>query len=91
MILSWYVYKICTLFYASSKGCCGFRGRVVKTYVGKDNQVRSVDVKTNNGLLRRPANKLAVLDVANLLDSRRGECQRANASKPNEMHPDILA
>lgn len=40
-----------------------FRGRVIKVYKGQDGQVRVADVKTTNGVLRRPATKLAILDV----------------------------
>lgn len=39
------------------------RGRVEKTVVGRDGRVRQALVRTTSGLLRRPAVKLAVLDV----------------------------
>lgn len=39
------------------------RGRVIKTYIGLDDQVRRVDVLTNSGTLQRPVTKVAVLDV----------------------------
>lgn len=39
------------------------RGRVVKTYPGKDGIVRRADVQTNRGMLQRPVAKLAILDV----------------------------
>ncbi|XP_058840858.1 uncharacterized protein LOC131696329 [Topomyia yanbarensis] len=39
------------------------RGRVIKTYPSPDGQVRKVDVQTNNGILQRPAIKVAPLDV----------------------------
>lgn len=42
------------------------RGRVIELFLSSDGQVRSASVKTSNGILRRPAVKLAVLDV--------GEC-----------------
>ena len=40
------------------------KGRVVKTYIGKDDQVRVVDVKMPNGKIKkRAAHYVAVLDV----------------------------
>lgn len=39
------------------------RGKVIKVYPGKDGQVRSAEVQTSGGVLRRPASKLAVLDI----------------------------
>ncbi|XP_055622986.1 uncharacterized protein LOC129766479 [Toxorhynchites rutilus septentrionalis] len=39
------------------------RGKVVNVIHGKDGIVRQADVQTANGILRRPAVKLAVLDV----------------------------
>ncbi|KAH8232106.1 hypothetical protein KR032_003514, partial [Drosophila birchii] len=36
-------------------------GRIVKTYPGKDNQVRVVDVKTASGRFKRPVTRLAPL------------------------------
>ncbi|XP_055633238.1 uncharacterized protein LOC129773624 [Toxorhynchites rutilus septentrionalis] len=40
------------------------RGRIVKVYPGRDGRVRSADVQTSGGIMRRPAIKLATLDVA---------------------------
>lgn len=40
------------------------RGKVQKIYEGKDGQVRMADIKTSSNVLRRPASKIAVLDVA---------------------------
>ena len=40
------------------------KGEVLKTRMPKDGQVRSAKVLTSNGILERPAVKLAVLDVA---------------------------
>lgn len=39
------------------------RGRVVNTYNGKDGIVRSADVKTIDGVFKRPTSKLAKLDL----------------------------
>ncbi|XP_065084794.1 uncharacterized protein LOC135707003 [Ochlerotatus camptorhynchus] len=39
------------------------RGRVVRTYPGKDGTVRQAEVMTSGGILRRPVVKLALLDV----------------------------
>jgi len=39
------------------------RGTIVATFPGNDDQVRVVDVKTALGTFRRPASKIAVLDV----------------------------
>ncbi len=39
------------------------RGRIIKVYEGKDGQVRMADIKTASTTLRRPASKIAVLDV----------------------------
>lgn len=36
------------------------KGRIVKVYPGKDQQVRTADVQTSSGILRRPAAKLAL-------------------------------
>ncbi|XP_062713271.1 uncharacterized protein LOC134290217 [Aedes albopictus] len=40
------------------------RGRVVRTYPGRDGVVRKADVETPSGVLSRSVHKLAVLDVA---------------------------
>lgn len=40
------------------------RGRIIRVYPGRDGRVRSADVQTSFGIMRRPATKLAVLDVA---------------------------
>lgn len=40
------------------------RGKVLRTYPGKDGRVRAADVQTSGGVLQRPASKLAVLDIA---------------------------
>lgn len=45
------------------------RGRVEKIMTGTDGRVRVADVLTTDGVLRRPATKLAVLDVDNGLAS----------------------
>ncbi|XP_062552113.1 uncharacterized protein LOC134217383 [Armigeres subalbatus] len=45
------------------------RGRVVETISGADNQVRRAKVLTVNGIISRPAVKLAVLDVRPRLQS----------------------
>ncbi|XP_037877003.2 uncharacterized protein LOC119630714 [Bombyx mori] len=37
------------------------RGQVVHTYPGPDNRVRTVDVRTSGGLLKRPASKMILL------------------------------
>lgn len=57
------------------------RGRVVRTYPGKDGTVRRADVQTSCGILRRPVVKLALIDVdkesdteATVLVTRRAEC-----------------
>ncbi|XP_055633779.1 uncharacterized protein LOC129774105 [Toxorhynchites rutilus septentrionalis] len=57
------------------------RGRVVRTYPGKDGTVRRVDVQTSGGIISRPVIKLAVLDVkaecdaeAGVLATQGGEC-----------------
>lgn len=39
------------------------RGRVIRTYPGKDGVARKADVETTSGVLNRPVSKLAVLDV----------------------------
>lgn len=39
------------------------RGRVVATYPGPDNTVRTVDVLTKGGILRRPVRKLVILPL----------------------------
>lgn len=36
-------------------------GRVVKTYPGSDDHVRVVDIRTANGVVKRPITKLVVL------------------------------
>ncbi|XP_044573434.1 uncharacterized protein LOC123257676 [Drosophila ananassae] len=39
------------------------KGRVIETMMAKDGQVRRVTIKTQHGVLERPATKIAVLDV----------------------------
>jgi len=41
-------------------------GRVVRTYPGKDELVRAVDVEFSTGILRRGANQLALLEPSSL-------------------------
>lgn len=40
------------------------RGRIIQVYPGRDGQVRRADIQTAAGVMRRPATKIAVLDVA---------------------------
>lgn len=42
---------------------CWPRGRVVKVYRTKDNQVRRATIQTRNGLFERPAVNIAILDI----------------------------
>ncbi|XP_065094088.1 uncharacterized protein LOC135714635 [Ochlerotatus camptorhynchus] len=46
------------------------RGRVVQVIPGKDGVVRRAEVLTSRGILKRPAAKLAVLDVENSGDAK---------------------
>jgi hypothetical protein len=41
------------------------RGRIIKVYPDKTGQVRYADIKTQHAIYKRPAIKLAVLDVVN--------------------------
>lgn len=41
------------------------RGVVTKTFPGKDKKIRVVEVQTNRGVLRRPANKIIKLPTTN--------------------------
>jgi hypothetical protein len=43
---------------------CWERGRIIRVYPEKNGQVRFADVKTKNGIYKRPAVKLAILDVS---------------------------
>jgi len=40
------------------------KGRVIEVFFGKDQQVRSADVKTEDNLLRRPTSKLIKLQLS---------------------------
>jgi len=40
------------------------KGRVIKAFVGKDQQARSADVKTKDNVLRRPTSKLIKLQLS---------------------------
>lgn len=40
------------------------KGLVVSTFAGPDGVVRTAQVKTENGTLRRPATKLAIIDTS---------------------------
>lgn len=53
-------------------------GPIIEIVKAKDGQVRQAVAKTNTGVFRRPANKLAVLEIeVNLGEGPRGrECQR---------------
>lgn len=46
------------------------RGIVTEVFPAADGQVRSATVKTSAGYLRRPASKLAVLDILGESESR---------------------
>ncbi|XP_058064663.1 uncharacterized protein LOC131214298 [Anopheles bellator] len=52
---------------------CWPRGRIIEVIRAKDGQVRRATVRTENGLLERPATKLAILDVAPPGDTARDE------------------
>lgn len=41
------------------------RGRIIRTYCGNDGVIRSADVRTQEGTMKRPASKLAKLDFSN--------------------------
>ncbi|XP_055589038.1 uncharacterized protein LOC129741339 [Uranotaenia lowii] len=45
------------------------RGRVLKTYPGKDGVSRRADVQTTGGIFNRPVSKLALLDVGATYDA----------------------
>lgn len=45
------------------------KGRVVEVTIAKDGQVRRAKIKTKNGIMERPAVKLAILDVGNGVES----------------------
>ena len=47
--------------YGTPRGCCPL-GRIVTVLPGSDNVVRSAEMKTKFGLLRRPVAKLALLE-----------------------------
>lgn len=53
------------------------KGRVIEVTKAKDGQVRKAKIKTKNGIMERPAVKLAVLDVSNrsVKDSKSGALQ----------------
>jgi len=42
---------------------CWPKGRVIKTYPGKDGEIRVVDVKTQFGVFKRPVTKICLLDL----------------------------
>jgi len=44
------------------------KGKVREVFVGKDQQVRSADVKTEDKLLRRPTSKLIIIIIIYCLD-----------------------
>ncbi|XP_067613958.1 uncharacterized protein [Eurosta solidaginis] len=50
------------------------KGRVTKVFPAKDKQIRLVEIKTANGVLRRPVSRLAILRIngESLRDSRWG-------------------
>lgn len=41
------------------------RGRIIAVFPGPDGRIRNVEVKTNDGILRRPVSRCAILDVLN--------------------------
>lgn len=45
------------------------RGRVIELHIGKDGIARSAEVRTTTGVYKRPASKLAVLDVSDESES----------------------
>ena len=55
------VYSIFKLDMRTPRGCWPL-GRIVTVFPGSDNVVRSAEVKTKFGLLRRPVAKLALLE-----------------------------
>ncbi|XP_075170124.1 uncharacterized protein LOC142242433 [Haematobia irritans] len=49
------------------------KGIVLETIVARDGQVRRATVRTVNGILQRPASKLAILDVGTRISGKIGE------------------
>ena len=58
-------------------------GKVIQLHPGDDGKVRVVQIKTKNGILKRPVQKLSRLPVVEPDDSRRGECSGMDTSKIN--------
>ncbi|XP_075163374.1 uncharacterized protein LOC142236009 [Haematobia irritans] len=60
------------------------RGKVVETRLAKDGQVRSAKIITSNGIMERPVNKLAILDVSSekKSDNERMLCHTAGGMLP---------
>ena len=60
-------------------------GRIIQVFTGKDGQTRSALVKTSSGVIRRPANKLAVLEVAG--EGTTEAVERARSHRLGRMSP----
>ena len=50
---------------ANLHSCKWVLGRIVETFLGRDDKVRVVNVKTQNGIYKRPISKIAVLPMEN--------------------------
>ncbi|XP_058811174.1 uncharacterized protein LOC131676064 [Topomyia yanbarensis] len=55
------------------------RGRIVETVVGRDGRIRQALVRTASGIIRRPATRLAVLNVDE-------GCKPTNSQEDPELH-----
>ncbi|KXJ30250.1 hypothetical protein RP20_CCG005761 [Aedes albopictus] len=61
------------------------RGRVSRTIPGKDGVSRRAEVQTSGGILKRPATKLAVLDVVRSGDAKpEAEATRGGGCSPHQ-------
>lgn len=57
------------------------RGKVVATYPGPDAVVRTVDVKTKGGILRRPVRKMVILPIEDVSPAPAADATRSHGGR----------
>lgn len=64
------------------------RGRVIATYPGPDGIVRTVDIQTKGGVLRRPVRKLVILPLSNVEPAHEEDATPSHGGRDVRDSPD---
>ncbi|XP_053697434.1 uncharacterized protein LOC128744438 [Sabethes cyaneus] len=67
------------------------KGRIIEVYPGADKQVRSVKIQTAKGVLTRPSNKVAFLDVRNKAEDKNKASVMIHHQEPGPLNPPVAS